>query len=317
MAANRKRKVDNKNRQFNDDWTVQNCFVQHQINVICLLFYSTVAVAKVSNMKHHYEKKHQDFHNVVGDGRTARIESLRHSLNRQQNIFAKQSAEFSAACEVSYEISLMIAKSGRPFTDGDFVKQCMTTASEKLCLEVVRKLQTVSLNRMTVKQRIPHLSADATRQLADKATDFFYFSLAANESTDIISTAQLLVCVLGVSSSFDITEEFIGMGSMKGQTTASALFEGTVRLCSSVLLDFTKLISVITDGAPAMTGKSNGLVALLMKQRGKQNRQLVMLHCIIHQQNLCSKELGFQPLMALVTITFNFIKSRGLNHRQF
>ncbi|KAL3880023.1 hypothetical protein ACJMK2_032295 [Sinanodonta woodiana] len=129
MIANRKRKVDNENRQFNDDWTVLYCFVQHQTNVICLLCHSTVAVAKVSNIKRTYETKHQEFHNVVGDERTARIEFQRRSLNRQQNIFSKQSADFSAACEVSYKISLMIAKSGRPFTDGNFVKQCMITAS--------------------------------------------------------------------------------------------------------------------------------------------------------------------------------------------
>ncbi|KAL3877434.1 hypothetical protein ACJMK2_035140 [Sinanodonta woodiana] len=211
MAVNRKRKVDNENRQCNDDWTVQYCFVQQHTNVICLLCHSTVAVAKVSNIKRHYETKHRDFHNVVGDERTAQIESLRRSLNRQQNIFSKQTADFSVACEVSYEISLMIAKSGRPFTDGDFVKQCMITASEKLCPEAVRKLQTVALNRMTVQRRISHLSADVTRQLADKAANFVYFSLAADESTDINSTAQMLVFVCGVSSSFDITKELIGL----------------------------------------------------------------------------------------------------------
>ncbi|KAL3863896.1 hypothetical protein ACJMK2_005623 [Sinanodonta woodiana] len=270
MAANRKRKVDDENQQFNDDWTVQYYFVQQHTNVICLLCHSTLAVVKVSNIKRHYETKHQDFHNVVGDERTAQIESLRRSLNRQQNIFSKQTADFSVACEVSYEISLMIAKSGRPFTDGDFVKQCMITASKELS---VRKLQKVALNRMTVQRRISHLSADVTRQLAEKAANYVYFSLAADESTDINSTAQLLVFVHGVSSSFDITEELIGMGSMKDQTTASALFEETVQLCSSVSLDFTKLVSVTTDGAPAMTGESNGMVTLLMKHQGKQNRR--------------------------------------------
>ncbi|KAL3883712.1 hypothetical protein ACJMK2_029948 [Sinanodonta woodiana] len=239
-------------------------------------------VAKVSNIKRHYETKHRDFHNVVADERTARTESLRRSLNRQQNIFSKQSTKFSAA-----------SKSGRPFTDGDFVKRCMVIASEKLCPEAVRKLQTVALNRVTVQRKISYLSADVTRQLVYKAANFVYFSLATDESTDINSTAQLLVFVRGVSSSFDITEELIGMGSMKGQTTASALFEDTVRLSSSVLLDFTKLVSVTTDGAPAMTEESNGLVALFMKHRRKQNKQLAKFHCMIHQQNLCSKELGF------------------------
>ncbi|KAL3872935.1 hypothetical protein ACJMK2_036107 [Sinanodonta woodiana] len=57
MAAYRKRKVDNENRQLNDDWTVQYCFVPQQTNVICLLCHSTVAVAKISNIKRHYETK--------------------------------------------------------------------------------------------------------------------------------------------------------------------------------------------------------------------------------------------------------------------
>ncbi|KAL3875565.1 hypothetical protein ACJMK2_033506 [Sinanodonta woodiana] len=96
MAANRKRKVDNENRQFNDDLTVQYCFVQQHTNVICLLCHSTAAVAKVSNIKRHYGTKYEDFNNLIGDERTARIESLRHSLNRQQNLFSKQSADFSA-----------------------------------------------------------------------------------------------------------------------------------------------------------------------------------------------------------------------------
>jgi hypothetical protein len=51
MAANRK-KVDDENRQFDDDWTLQYCFVQQQR--ICLLCQSTVAVAKGSSLKCQY-----------------------------------------------------------------------------------------------------------------------------------------------------------------------------------------------------------------------------------------------------------------------
>ena len=84
------------------------------------------------------------------------------------------------------------------------------------------------------------------------------------------------------------------MGSIKGQTTASALFEETVRLCSSISLDFTKLVSVTTDGAPVMTGETKGLVSLLMKHRGKQNRQLLKLHFIIHHRICTVKNLVFR-----------------------
>ncbi|KAH1028340.1 hypothetical protein HUJ05_001701 [Dendroctonus ponderosae] len=44
---------------------------------------------------------------------------------------------------------------------------------------------------------------------------------------------------------------------------------------------------------------------------------LIVLHCIIHQQNLCSKSIRLQNVLNVVVKTINFIRSRGLNHRQF
>ncbi|KFD63472.1 hypothetical protein M514_24398 [Trichuris suis] len=40
-------------------------------------------------------------------------------------------------------------------------------------------------------------------------------------------------------------------------------------------------------------------------------------HCIIHQQNLCSKILKLDHVLSLVTKTVNYIRGRALNHRQF
>ena len=40
-------------------------------------------------------------------------------------------------------------------------------------------------------------------------------------------------------------------------------------------------------------------------------------HCIIHQQNLIGKYLGFDHIMKKVEKAVNFIQSRGLNQRQF
>jgi hypothetical protein len=67
-----------------------------------------------------------------------------------------------------------------------------------------------------------------------------------------------------------------------------------------------------------MMGRNNGFVGLLQKEMevcgyGK----LISSHCIIHQENLCAKTLNIPHVMSTVVKTINFVRSRGLHHRQF
>ena len=41
------------------------------------------------------------------------------------------------------------------------------------------------------------------------------------------------------------------------------------------------------------------------------------MSCIIHQENLCAHSLKLNAVMKGVVSAINFIKSRGLNSRQF
>ncbi|MBN3281364.1 GTD2A protein, partial [Polyodon spathula] len=47
------------------------------------------------------------------------------------------------------------------------------------------------------------------------------------------------------------------------------------------------------------------------------DHQLSSVHCILHQEALCSKMLKMRKVLDVVTKTINFIRARGLNHRQF
>ena len=40
-------------------------------------------------------------------------------------------------------------------------------------------------------------------------------------------------------------------------------------------------------------------------------------HCLIHQQQLCAQKLNMKHLMTDIVKVVNFIRSRGLNHREF
>ena len=67
-----------------------------------------------------------------------------------------------------------------------------------------------------------------------------------------------------------------------------------------------------------MVGKREGLVKLIENEAQiSGNTKLMKYHCIIHQDNLCSKSLKIESVMKVVVKTVNFIRSRSLNHRQF
>ena len=137
-----------------------------------------------------------------------------------------------------------------------------------------------------------------------------------DESTDIDDTAQLLIFVRGISENFEITEEFLSMESMKDTTTGEDIFEYVE---NALQLPWQKMVNVTTDGSPFLTGKKVGLLKRLGDRVAEVDctRELIFLHCIIHQEELCKSVLDMKHVVDPVVKIVNFIRARGLNHRQF
>lgn len=113
-------------------------------------------------------------------------------------------------------------------------------------------------------------------------------------------------------------EELLSLQSLHGTTTGEEIFYKVEKGVKEYGLGWDKLKCVTTDGARNMCGKSNGLIGHIFKaceNIGKPNP--VAIHCIIHQQVLCSKNKYISSVTDVVTPVVNFIRSRGLNHRQF
>ncbi|XP_078495376.1 general transcription factor II-I repeat domain-containing protein 2A-like [Ciona intestinalis] len=182
-----------------------------------------------------------------------------------------------------------------------------------------KKFEEVSLSRRTVARRIEAMGENLTSQLKGHVLSFQLFSLALDESTDIDDTAQLLIFVRGISENFEITEELLSMESMKGTTTGKDYFECVQNAMHTMQLPWQKLSSVTTDGCPSLTGKKVGLLKRLGDHVAEVDctRELIFLHCIIHQEVLCKSVLNMKHVVDPVVKVVNFIRARGLNHRQF
>ena len=139
------------------------------------------------------------------------------SLQAQQHFFFRANKIQENATAASYEVVKLIAQHGKPFSDGDFIKQCLIKVTEVMCPEKVQDFNNVSLSRNTVVRRMEDLSANLKLQLRDKACAF--------DCTDATDTAQLLIFLRGVDDNFCCIEELLDMMSLKGTMTSGNIFE--------------------------------------------------------------------------------------------
>jgi hypothetical protein len=89
------------------------------------------------------------------------------------------------------------------------------------------------------------------------------FSVAVDEITDVVDTAQLAIFIRDTYINFNITEDLAALCSMKGLITGAELYEQVMRVIEKFNLNLNKLQGITTDAAPAMVGEKNGLTALI------------------------------------------------------
>ncbi|XP_063781329.1 general transcription factor II-I repeat domain-containing protein 2A-like [Pseudophryne corroboree] len=221
------------------------------------------------------------------------------------------------ATKASYEVATLIAKHCKPFTEGEFIKDCVMKMVEKICPEKKQEFANICLARNTVVRRIEDVSSDIKRQLEAKGVEFNFFSLACDESTNAADTAQLLICLRGVDNEINVSEELLDLQSLKDQTRGTDLFVSVCSALDDMKLPWNKVTGIITDGAPAMAGERSGLSTLVCNKVREEGGKAIKLHCIIHQQVLCAKHLKYDHVMKPVIKAINYIRSRALCHRQF
>ncbi|XP_078271885.1 general transcription factor II-I repeat domain-containing protein 2 isoform X1 [Rhinoraja longicauda] len=317
-TVNKKRKVCTEGSRFQERWKLQSFFTENRNNCVCLICQEIVAVFKEFNVKRHYETKHANaYDRLTGSDHAEKVNQLHAALASQQRFFSRALESNENITKASYEVAMLIAKHGKPFMEGEFIKDCVMQMVENICPEKKQEFANVCLARNTVARRIEDISSDIKRQLGDRGMNLDFFSLACDESTDLSDTTQSLIFLRGVDDYMNVEEELLDIQSLKGQTRGTDLVASVCSAVNDIKLPWSKISGIITDGAPAMAGERSGLSTLIYNKVSEEGGNAIKLHCIIHQPVLCAKHLKFDHVMKPVVKTINFIRSKALNHPQF
>lgn len=109
---------------------------------------------KECNVKRHYETKHQSFESYTDAERDQKVKQLAAALSAQQQQFFRANKAQENSTLASYEVAHLIAWHGKPFTDGEFVKECLMKVATIICPEKMQDFKNISLSRNTVGRRI-------------------------------------------------------------------------------------------------------------------------------------------------------------------
>lgn len=208
---------------------------------------------------------------------------------------------------------------GKPYTDGEYIKESFLKISEHLFAdfknktEIVQKIREMPLSAKTV--RTIKMAENVTKQQINDINSATAYSIACDESKDKSDIEQIELFCRYVNSAGP-QEELIELIPLKCQTRGEDICEAVLNCLRAKEIKTTHLVSVATDGAPSMTGGHKGFVAMLQKSL---DRKLLAFHCILHQEALCVQT--FPPecteVMNVVVQIVNKIMAKGLNHRQF
>uniref|UniRef100_A0A671NNP5 Uncharacterized protein n=1 Tax=Sinocyclocheilus anshuiensis TaxID=1608454 RepID=A0A671NNP5_9TELE len=296
--ANKKsRSISSEGRRVLEEWKNQFAVNQRDGQPFCLLCSKILGVCKTYNVKRHFNTTHATFDKKYPPGsqeRALKITSLEKNAIAEQNTMQASLKVSQAVILATFKISWLLVKHGKPFSDGELVKNCFL---ESQCL-----FDYLSNKSETIR-RIKSLQLTTASAL----------SLAADESTDIGDVAQLCIWVRCVNSeTFEVTEDLLALKLLHERTRDEDIHRALSEACKDMNIPASSVVSITTYGAPSMTGKHKGLVAEM------QNicPDLLAFHCIVHQQALYSKLVDGYFVEVMDTVV-NFIRARPLMNRRF
>lgn len=318
MAEKRKRTYN-----FHSEWEEEFFFTSVKENCVCLICGATVATAKRHNVERHFAT-HNSYQANYPAGSALRAEKARElkaALGKQQSFFTKPAKNSIKATEASFRAAHFLIKKKKAFSDGEVFKEAMMIIAntvlkdEKNGANLISTLSDVQLGSSTMTRRVSAMSTNLAEQLDRDLARCRWFSIQCDESVDNSSTAQLSVFIRMVFADLSTKEELLTLLPLKTTTRGVDVYNAVKEFFVQKKVPLEKLVAVTTDGAPAMIGRHAGFIAHC---KGDPDfPKLLHYHCIIHQQALCAKVIGFEHVMTPVVKIINSIRSKAKQHRIF
>ncbi|GFX92653.1 general transcription factor II-I repeat domain-containing protein 2A [Trichonephila clavipes] len=269
---------------------------------VCVLCSRTV-VCRTSSVKWHFEANHKSFCEKSEPEQKESIASAIKDRNKQSMSTFKYVSKNCHTIAASYSAANAIARHGKPFQEGEFLKEAWLACAPSLFDDfdnkdkIIQRIKDVPLSIKTMKDIILKLAENVTNQQKNDFNSAPFILLCLDESIDITKSARLAVFARYCAGNI-IKEELIAITSLLTTTKSPDICTAVRNSLAEKEINLKKIVSVTTDGAANMVGKKNGFICLFKTDVG---HLILEGHCIIHQQALCAKS-GLTSLDNVITL---------------
>ncbi|XP_023238193.1 SCAN domain-containing protein 3-like [Centruroides sculpturatus] len=268
---------------------------------------------KLGRLEAHLKAKHKDYINSD----LSFFKTLKEKFEKRTtitSIFTSRNVTNSRIQEASYQISLLIAKSGKSHTIGENLIKPSISAFMKTVLEKDDEdVKAMPLSNNTVSRRIDEMGEDIEKQLVSKLKTR-NFSVQMDESTLRDSEAVLITYVRYIERG-QFAEEMLFCKQLESTTKSRDIYNIFKCYLDDNEIPMKNVISCAADGAPNMMGKKNGCLQLMKAD----NPEMILIHCVIHKENLVAKNVSpiLNEVLNAVIKCINSIKASAKTERLF